>query len=108
VVVPFPTTFFSGFRGLFIDPVITSKRVAVRGLGIWTAEMCLIFNQFFLDIFPLDDISVEKAVALNYFAGAQSPSGIRGEALIRFRLRIDLRVCTLFFPGGRASGFRVK
>jgi DNA-3-methyladenine glycosylase II len=51
------------------DAEIISELVAVRGIGIWTAEMFLIFNQLRPDIFPLDDIGVQKAVALHYLAG---------------------------------------
>lgn len=55
------------------DAEIISELTAVRGIGVWTAEMFLIFNQLRPDIFPLDDIGLQKAVAQHYFAG-QRPS----------------------------------
>jgi DNA-3-methyladenine glycosylase II len=51
------------------DAEIISELTAVRGIGVWTAEMFLIFNQLRPDVFPLDDIGLQKAVALHYCAG---------------------------------------
>ena len=53
------------------DAEIISELTAVRGIGVWTAEMFLIFNQLRPDIFPLDDIGLQKAVAQHYFAGVR-------------------------------------
>jgi DNA-3-methyladenine glycosylase II len=41
----------------------------VRGIGRWTAEMFLIFNQLRPDVFPLDDLGLQRAVNERYFAG---------------------------------------
>lgn len=51
------------------DAEIISELTAVRGIGVWTAEMFLIFNQLRPDVFPLDDIGLQKAVARHFFAG---------------------------------------
>jgi len=51
------------------DAEIIAELTAVRGIGVWTAEMFLIFNQLRPDVFPLDDIGLQKAVALHYFQG---------------------------------------
>ena len=51
------------------DAEIIAELTAVRGIGVWTAEMFLIFNQLRPDVYPLDDIGLQKAVALHYFAG---------------------------------------
>ncbi len=51
------------------DIEIIAELTAVRGIGVWTAEMFLIFNQLRPDVYPLDDIGLQKAVALHYFAG---------------------------------------
>lgn len=48
------------------DAEIIAELTAVRGIGVWTAEMFLIFNQMRPDVFPLDDIGLQKAVALHY------------------------------------------
>jgi len=55
------------------DAEIIAELTAVRGIGVWTAEMFLIFNQLRPDIFPLDDIGLQKAVALHYFQGQRPP-----------------------------------
>ncbi len=51
------------------DAEIISELTAVRGIGVWTAEMFLIFNQLRPDVFPLDDIGLQKAVARHFFDG---------------------------------------
>jgi DNA-3-methyladenine glycosylase II len=51
------------------DEAITEELVATRGIGVWTAEMLLIFNLMRPDVFPLDDIGLQKAVALHFFDG---------------------------------------
>jgi DNA-3-methyladenine glycosylase II len=51
------------------DAEIIAELTAVRGIGVWTAEMFLIFNQLRPDVFPLDDIGLQKAVARHYCQG---------------------------------------
>lgn len=51
------------------DDAIAEELVATRGIGVWTAEMLLIFNQMRPDVFPLDDIGLQKAVALHFCEG---------------------------------------
>ena len=58
------------------DTEIIAELTAVRGIGVWTAEMFLIFNQLRPDVFPLDDIGLQKAVALHYFGGERQPRKI--------------------------------
>ena len=38
----------------------------VKGIGRWTAEMFLFFNQLRPDIFPVQDIGLLKAISKNY------------------------------------------
>lgn len=57
------------------DQEIIAELTAVRGIGVWTAEMFLIFNQLRPDVFPLDDIGLQKAVALHYCAGERPSRG---------------------------------
>ena len=54
---------------LMDDAEIIAELTAVRGIGVWTAEMFLIFNLLRPDVFPLDDIGLQKAVAQQYFSG---------------------------------------
>ena len=49
------------------DELIIAELVDVRGIGRWTAEMFLIFNLMRPDVWPVDDIGLQKAVAVHYF-----------------------------------------
>ena len=55
------------------DDALISALTEVRGIGRWTAEMFLIFNQLRPDVFPLDDLGLQRAVFERYFAGAKQP-----------------------------------
>ncbi len=55
------------------DETVIAELTEVRGIGRWTAEMFLIFNQMRPDVFPLDDIGLQRAVSERYFAG-EKPS----------------------------------
>jgi len=51
------------------DEAIVAELTDVRGIGRWTAEMFLMFNLLRPDVFPLDDLGIQKAIRLNYFSG---------------------------------------
>src|SRR3954466_3144530 len=51
------------------DEAIIAELVEVRGIGRWTAEMFLIFSLLRSDVFPLDDLGLQKAIRLSYFNG---------------------------------------
>jgi DNA-3-methyladenine glycosylase II len=51
------------------DEEIIAELVAVRGIGRWTAEMFLIFNLLRPDVFPLDDLGLQKGICISYFKG---------------------------------------
>ena len=51
------------------DEALIEALIDVKGIGRWTAEMFLIFHELRADVFPLDDIGLQKAIALHYFAG---------------------------------------
>jgi len=38
----------------------------LKGLGVWSAQMFLMFNLNRADIYPTDDIGLLKAISLNY------------------------------------------
>ena len=40
--------------------------IQVKGIGVWTAEMFLFFNQMRPDIFPVQDIGLLRAISKNY------------------------------------------
>jgi DNA-3-methyladenine glycosylase II len=43
--------------------------VQVRGIGRWTAEMFLMFSLLRPDVYPLDDLGLQKGLRICYFAG---------------------------------------
>ena len=50
------------------DEDIIAELVEVRGIGRWTAEMFLIFNLMRPDVFPLDDLGLQKGIRVAYFS----------------------------------------
>jgi DNA-3-methyladenine glycosylase II len=51
------------------DEDIIAELVEVRGIGRWTAEMFLIFNLMRPDVFPLDDLGLQKGICVSYYKG---------------------------------------
>ena len=51
------------------DDEIIERLVVVRGIGRWTAEMFLIFSLLRPDVFPLDDLGLQKGIRVSYFKG---------------------------------------
>ncbi|HYG55347.1 MAG TPA: DNA-3-methyladenine glycosylase 2 family protein [Burkholderiales bacterium] len=51
------------------DEEIIAELVDIRGIGRWTAEMFLIFNLLRPDVFPLDDLGLQKGICVSYFKG---------------------------------------
>ena len=49
------------------DEEVIADLVQVRGVGRWTAEMFLMFNLLRPDVFPLDDLGLQKGIRLAYF-----------------------------------------
>ena len=51
------------------DEALIEALCDVKGIGRWTAEMFLIFHELRPDVFPVDDIGLQKAIALHYHRG---------------------------------------
>ena len=51
------------------DEAIIAELTDVRGIGRWTAEMFLMFNLLRPDVFPIDDLGVQKGIRVSYFKG---------------------------------------
>lgn len=51
------------------DETVIEQLTRVRGVGRWTAEMVLIFGLLRPNVLPLDDLGLQRAVGLRYFAG---------------------------------------
>jgi DNA-3-methyladenine glycosylase II len=48
------------------DEELVKRLVSVRGIGVWTVEMFLIFRLARPDILPVDDLGVKKGWAVTY------------------------------------------
>jgi len=60
------------------DEAVIAELVEVRGIGRWTAEMFLIFNLLRPDVFPVDDLGLQKAIRLAYWNGRRgTPARMR-------------------------------
>jgi DNA-3-methyladenine glycosylase II len=60
------------------DESVIRQLTEVRGIGRWSAEMFLIFNLQRPDVWPVDDVGLQKALARYYFAGErQAPAVLR-------------------------------
>ena len=51
------------------DEALIEALCDVKGIGRWTAEMFLMFHELRPDVLPIDDIGLQKAVALHYHRG---------------------------------------
>jgi DNA-3-methyladenine glycosylase II len=59
------------------DEALIRALVEVKGIGRWTAEMFLIFHELRADVLPVDDIGLQRAIALHYHGGRRiTPAGI--------------------------------
>jgi DNA-3-methyladenine glycosylase II len=57
------------------DEEIIAELTDVRGIGRWTAEMFLMFNLLRPDVFPLDDLGLQKGIRVAYFKGRKISLG---------------------------------
>lgn len=48
------------------DAQVVQELTQIKGVGRWTAEMVLMFNMLRPDVFPIDDLAIQKAMRLNY------------------------------------------
>jgi DNA-3-methyladenine glycosylase II len=48
------------------NEVIIEKLISIKGIGIWTAHMFLIFVLCRLDVLPYSDFGIRKSIMLNY------------------------------------------
>jgi DNA-3-methyladenine glycosylase II len=52
------------------DEALVTELTRVKGIGRWTAEMFMIFYLMRPNVFPLDDIGLQRAISLHYNGGA--------------------------------------
>lgn len=55
------------------DEEVIKELTALKGIGKWTAEMFLIFHLHRPDVFPIDDIGLQKGVERHYNKGEKLP-----------------------------------
>ena len=48
------------------DDIIINDLVSIKGVGVWTAEMFLMFSLGRPNVFPVRDLGFLKAVSINY------------------------------------------
>jgi len=65
------------------DSEVIAELTQVKGIGVWTAEMFLIFHLLRPNVFPALDLGLQKAIALHY--KVKYPLSDRN--LVRFRKR---------------------
>lgn len=53
------------------DEAVIAELSDVRGIGRWTAEMFLIFSLRRPDVWPVDDIGLQRAVGIHYLGGVR-------------------------------------
>ena len=65
-----------GLRGLnrLHDEAIVARLIAVKGIGVWTAEMFLLFTLQRPDVWPIGDGGVQRAAAQLY--GVTDPKAL--------------------------------
>ena len=90
------------------DEAIIAELVAVRGIGRWTAEMFLIFNQMRPDVFPLDDIGLQRAIFLRYFNGEKQPRSVFGGFGERWRPGVRWPPGIVAQPRSGAGGVLIR
>ncbi|MEO8738355.1 MAG: DNA-3-methyladenine glycosylase [Casimicrobiaceae bacterium] len=55
------------------DEALIAALIDVKGIGRWTAEMFLMFHELRPDILPVDDIGVQRAIAMHFNDGQWLP-----------------------------------
>lgn len=48
------------------DQEIITALTSIKGIGVWTAQMFLMFTLGRLDVFPVDDLAIRKAMEIIY------------------------------------------
>jgi DNA-3-methyladenine glycosylase II len=57
------------------DAAIVDELTAVRGIGVWTVQMFLIFHLGRPDVLPLADLGLRRAIELGYSRGRATTPG---------------------------------
>lgn len=60
------TSIIDGLNFQSDDEIIT-ELCKIKGIGVWTAQMFLIFSLNRLNVLPIDDVGFKRAIIKNYF-----------------------------------------
>jgi DNA-3-methyladenine glycosylase II len=52
--------------GRLSDEQVIAELVAVKGLGVWTSQMCLMFHLGRPDVLPVGDLGIRRAIMVSY------------------------------------------
>ena len=55
------------------DEALIDALIDVKGIGRWTAEMFLMFHELRPDVLPVDDLGLQRALAIHYNGGERLP-----------------------------------
>ena len=64
-----PSDGISDYWGGLSDEEIVKQLTTIKGIGVWTVEMFLIFHLQRPDVYPLQDIAMIKAIEKDYAEG---------------------------------------
>ena len=64
-----PDDGISDYWGSLSDEAIVKQLTTIKGIGVWTVEMFLIFHLQRPDVYPLQDIAMIKAIEKYYAEG---------------------------------------
>lgn len=56
----------AGYFDAFSDAEVIQALTSIKGIGTWTAEMFLMFHLMRPDVFPVDDIGLQKGLIKHY------------------------------------------
>ncbi len=62
------------------DDEVIKSLTAIKGIGVWTAQMFLIFTLLREDVFPIDDLGIRRGM-LNFILPNFSTAGIQPKEL---------------------------
>jgi len=67
------------------DEELVARLTDVKGIGRWTAEMFLMFHEMRPNVFPADDIGIQRAVAVHYNDGERMELAVLREFAERWQ-----------------------
>ncbi len=59
--------------GVMSDEEVIAHLTRIKGIGVWTVHMFLIFTLLREDIFPVGDLGIRRAIERLYFEGESRP-----------------------------------